>query len=273
MPWCFFCLLLPFSEFLLYSLLLPVLCAETFVVPNQRFLISPSDKNVNMFFFGASFRHFSSCSDPALKALKRAALAPAFIRLLFRIFKSCKQNVQTASDEKHENTSFLSQHLSAEANDLYGGRWGGGKRGRNEKRAGHSTDKAQKKGGKKSITGEFPEKNELHLSHRWHAMSETEREMEGDGRSEGEMLTDTGRYLSGEVEGGGEGREAALKRGDNTAREDEKDEGSVSERGIHHERSVCSSLSFSLSSSHHPLGPGRPGSPSLIAPPRPPPFF
>lgn len=48
---------------------------------------------------------------------------------------------------------------------------------------------AQKKEGEreKSITGEFPEKNELHLSHRWRAMSETERggKMERDRRSEG----------------------------------------------------------------------------------------
>lgn len=81
--------------------------------------------------------HVSSRISPILflleQAAKRAARTPAFIRLLFRIFKNCKQNVQTRSDEKHENTSLLSEHLSAEANDLYGdgsrGRKSGGMKG------------------------------------------------------------------------------------------------------------------------------------------------
>lgn len=50
--------------------------------------------------------------------------------------------------------------------------------------------------------------------------------------------------LSGGVRGRRWG--AALKRGDNTAREDEKDEGSVSERGVHHE-ALCLFLPLSPS--------------------------
>lgn len=71
----------------------------------------------------------------------------------------------------------------------------------------NSTSVGKQKGGKtkntaqtrsseeKSIMGEFPEKNEVHLSHRWHAMWERQKEM---GRVR-EMQTDTGRYIGRDV--------------------------------------------------------------------------
>lgn len=64
------------------------------------------------------------------------------------------------------------------------------------KKGGITRNTAQTQSSKeKSIMGEFPEKNELHLSHRWHAMWERQKEM---GRVR-EMQTDPGRYIGRDV--------------------------------------------------------------------------
>lgn len=83
----------------------------------------------------------------------------------------------------------------------------------------------------KSIMGEFPEKNELHLSHRWHATCE--RETEEDRKSEGDA-DGYGEVYQQRCGGGG----GVVKRRDNMVREDEEDEVSISEHSIHHRRAV-----------------------------------
>lgn len=79
--------------------------------------------------------------------------------------------------------------------------------------------------------GEFPEKNELHLSHRWHATCEREteedRKSEGDADGYGEVYQ---QRCSGEKKKGKKDR--VVKRRDNAVKEDEV---SISERSIHHE--------------------------------------
>lgn len=83
-------------------------------------------------------------------------------------------------------------------------KWGGGKKRKEKKRKKYAAQTQHSK--EKSIMGEFPEKNELHLSHRWHATREREteedRKSEGDADGYGEVYQQ--RCGGGKKRGGGQ---------------------------------------------------------------------
>lgn len=142
--------LVPFSDLIIFTLITswPVsIRGKVCSFKSTLSWFSPSEKKSQQhvfLFLCESLWDFSSRPElPTVKMPKWAACTTAFIHLPFpHIFKNCKQNVQTLSDEKHENTSLLSERLSAEANDLYGdglrGRRSGGgmKRGAAQTRLG-----------------------------------------------------------------------------------------------------------------------------------------